>query len=66
MNRKALEEAVRKAVKKFTTEGQYQKYVRKTYKNMFAKIAQGKRKNTAPFTEDPHMGKSPPVDGGTN
>ena len=27
---------------------------------MFAKIAQGKRKNTPPFTEDPHMGKSAP------
>jgi|TARA_B100000424_G_scaffold237362_1_gene202807 hypothetical protein len=60
LNRKKLEEAVRKAIKKVANEGKYQKHVRKTYRNMFAKIAQGKRKNTPPFTEDPHMGKSAP------
>ena len=60
MNRKKLEEAVRKAIKKISDEGKYQKYARGTFRNMLAKIAQGKRKNTPPFTEDPHMGKSAP------
>ena len=60
MDRKRLEEAVRTAIKKISNEGKYQKHARKTFKNMLAKIAQGKNKNTAPFTEDPHMGKSAP------
>ena len=39
-----------------------------TFRKMLEKIAQGKVKNTAPFTDDPppRAGKSPPVDGGTN
>ena len=67
MNRKTLEEVVRKTIKKITTEGEYQKYARGTFRKMLEKIAQGKVKNTAPFTDDPppRAGKSPPVDGGT-
>jgi len=60
LNRKKLEEAVRKAIKKISDEGKYQKYARGTFRNMLAKIAQGKVKNTAPFTEHPHTGKSAP------
>ena len=60
MNRKTLEEAVRKALNKIADEGRYQKYARGTFRNMLAKIAQGKVSNTAPFTEDPHTGKSAP------
>ena len=62
MKRKKLEETVRKAIKKISDEGKYQKYARGTFRNMLAKIAQGKRKNTAPFTEapPPQAGKSAP------
>ncbi len=60
MNRKTLEEAVRKAINKIANEGKYQKHARGTFKRMLAKISLGKNKNTAPFTEDPHMGKSAP------
>tara|TARA_R110002110_G_scaffold303450_1_gene517513 strand:+ start:251 stop:451 length:201 start_codon:yes stop_codon:yes gene_type:complete len=60
VNRKKLEEVVRKALKEIRDEGKYQGYARGTFKKMLAKIAQGKNKNTKPFTEDPHTGKSAP------
>ena len=46
MNRKKLKEVVVKVLKEMNDEGKYQGY---------AKV-----KNTAPFTEDPHTGKSAP------
>jgi len=60
LNRKQLEEAVRKAIKKISDEGKYQNHARDTFKRMLAKISLGKNKNTAPFTEPTHMGKSAP------
>ena len=60
MNRKKLKEVVVKVLKEMNDEGKYQGYARGTFKKMLAKIAQGKVKNTAPFTEHPHKGKSAP------
>ena len=60
MNRMKLKEAVKKALKKITDEGKYQNYAKGSFRSMLAKIAKGKVKNTAPFTEAPHTGKSAP------
>ena len=60
MNRKKLEEVVRKVLKEIDNEGKYQNFAQGTFKKMLAKIAQGKRKNTDPYTENPHKGKSAP------
>ena len=60
MNRMKLKEVVIKVLKEMNDEGKYQGYAKGSFKKMLAKIAQGKVKNTAPFTEHPHTGKSAP------
>ena len=54
------DEAERSSNKEMNDEGKYQGYAKGSFKKMLVKIAQGKVKNTAPFTEDPHTGKSAP------